>query len=152
VQTADGGYVWGLNTTEHTDVMLEVTATQDSSYENNAYGLMCRADTDNNGDGYYFLISGDGFYTISKGEGDSVNILVDWTSSSAINQGQANNTIRAVCLGSYLALYVNDEFLAEVEDTSYSAGFAGFAAAAFEGGDTDIAFDNLTITAVSPAN
>ncbi len=152
VQTEDGGYVWGLNAAEHTDVMLEVTSTQHSSYENNAYGVMCRANIDNNGDGYYFLISGDGFYSIAKGEGDSVNRLVDWTSSPAINQGQASNTIRAVCLGNYLALYVNGQFMAEIEDIGYSAGFAGFAATAFEGGDTDIAFDNLTITAVSPAN
>lgn len=152
VQTGAEGYIWGLNETEHDDVVIEVTATQDSSHENNAYGVMCRSDTSNNGDGYYFLISGDGYYSISKGEGDDVNQLVEWTSSSAINEGQASNTIRAVCIDNYLALYVNDKFLAEVEDSDYASGYAGFAATAFEGGNTDIRFDNLTISSASFSN
>ncbi|MEZ4595294.1 MAG: hypothetical protein R3D55_29730 [Chloroflexota bacterium] len=150
VRTGDEGYIWGLNGQEHEDVIIEVTSTQNSVHENNAYGVMCRADISNNGDGYYFLISGDGYYTISKGEGDNVNQLVEWTSSSAINTGQDTNTIRAVCAGNYLALYVNDKFVAETTDSDYKAGFAGFAATAFEGGDTDISFDNLTISTAAP--
>lgn len=152
MQTGDGGYIWGLNEDEHTDVVIEVTTEQSSTFENNAYGVMCRADTTNNGDGYYFMISGDGYYTIAKGEGDSVNPLVEWTQNTAVNQGQASNTIRAVCVGSYLAIYVNDKFLAEVEDSSYASGFTGLAAAAFEGGNIDVSFDNLTISAASLSN
>jgi hypothetical protein len=152
VQTGDGGYVWGLNDAVHEDVVIEVTTNQASSFENNAYGVMCRSDTSNNGDGYYFLISGDGYYAIAKGEGDDVNELVEWSTSSAINQGQASNTIRAVCIDNYLAMYVNDEFVADTEDSEYTSGFAGFAATGFEGGNTDISFDNLTITAASLSN
>lgn len=151
-QTSDGGYVWGLNETEHNDVVIEVTATQLSSFEDNAYGVMCRSDTGNNGDGYYFLISGDGYYAIAKGEGDDVNELVEWTTSSAINQGQASNTIRAVCIDNYLALYVNDEFVVDTEDSEYTSGYAGFAAAAFDEGNVEASFDNLTITAASLSN
>jgi len=152
VQTGDDGYIWGLNEASHDDVVIEVTSDQLSAFENNAYGVICRADTSNNGDGYYFLISGDGYYTISKGEGDDVTQLVEWTASSAVNSGQESNTIRAVCIGNYLAMYVNDKFLAEIEDSAYASGYAGFAATAFEGGDTDITFDNLTITAASISN
>lgn len=149
VQTQDEGYIWGLNEQNHSDVVIEVEASQLSAHDNNAYGVMCRADTSNNGDGYYFLVSGDGYYSIGKGEGDDVVPLVEWTQNGAVKKGQANNKIRAVCVGSYLAIYVNDTFLAEASDTSYANGYAGFAATAFEGGDTDIAFDNLTITAAS---
>ncbi len=152
VQTGDEGYIWGLNDAEHDNVVIEVTANQASSFENNAYGIMCRADTSNNGDGYYFLISGDGYYAISKGEGDDVNDIVEWTTSSAINQGQASNTIRAVCIDNYLALYVNGKFVTDTEDSDYASGYAGFAATAFDGGSTDITFDNLTITAASLSN
>jgi hypothetical protein len=123
-QTGPGGYTWGLNEVEHTDVVIEVAANQTSAHENNGYGVMCRADPSNNGDGYYFLVSGDGFYSIRKGEADNVNPLVDWTSHSAINTGQASNTVRAVCIGNYLALYVNDRFLAEIEDSGYGSGYA----------------------------
>jgi len=152
VQTGDDGYIWGLNDAEHDNVVIEVTANQASSFENNAYGVMCRADTSNNGDGYYFLISGDGYYAISKGQGEDVNEIVEWATSSAINQGQASNTIRAVCIDNYLALYVNGKFVADTEDSDYASGYAGFAATAFEGGRTDITFDNLTITAASLSN
>ena len=146
IQTGDGGYIWALNDQEHDNVVIEVTSEQESSFENNAYGVICRADESNNGDGYYFLISGDGYYSIAKGEGDNVNALVEWTASSAINEGQAENKIVAVCIDNYLALYVNDEFLVEVTDSDYRTGYAGFAAAAFEGGSTDITFDDLTIS------
>lgn len=152
VQTGDDGYIWGLNEALHEDVVIEVTSNQLSTFENNAYGVICRSDTSNNGDGYYFLISGDGYYTISKGEGEDVTQLVDWTANSAINTGQESNTIRAVCIGNYLAMYVNDKFMGEIEDSTYTSGYAGFAATAFEGGDTDITFDNLTITAASISN
>lgn len=149
IQIGDDGYIWGLNETEHTDVVIDVTAAQLSSHANNAYGVICRSDVSNNGDGYYFLVSGDGFYSISKGEGDDVSPLVEWTPNSAINEGQATNKIRAVCIGNYLALWVNDKFMTEIEDTAYTSGFTGLAAAAFEGGDADITFDDLTISAAS---
>ena len=146
MQTDAGGYVWGLNEQEHDNVVIEVTSNQLSSFENNAYGVMCRADESNNGDGYYFLISGDGYYLIAKGEGDNVNPLVEWTASSAINEGQTENKIVAVCIDNYFALYVNDEFLTEVNDSEYTSGYAGFAAAAFDGGAADVVFDDLTIS------
>ncbi len=149
IQTGPGGYIWGLNEAEHTDVVMEVTTNQLSSHANNGYGIICRSDVSNNGDGYYFLVSGDGFYSIRKGEGDDVNALVDWTESSAVNEGQASNKIRAVCIGNYLAMWVNDEFVAETEDTTYTSGFAGLAAVAFDNGDVDVTFDNLTISAAS---
>ena len=149
IQTGPGGYIWGLNEAEHSNVEMEVIARQLSSHDNNAYGLMCRADTSNDGDGYYFLVSGDGFYSIRKGEGDDVVALVDWKESSAINEGQATNKIRAVCAGNYLGLWVNDKFVAETNDTAYTSGYAGLAAAAFDGGDADISFDDLTIKVAS---
>ena len=151
VQTGDEGYIWGLNDASHNDVILEVTANQLSAHKNNAYGVMCRSDTSNNGDGYYFFVSGDGFYAISRGEGDEVTPIVEWTESSAINTGATSNKLRAVCIGDYLALYVNDKFVAEVNDTMFSNGYAGFAARTFEGGDIAVTFDDLTIWQASKA-
>lgn len=152
ITTGSDGYIWGLNEQEHNDVVIEVETNQLSAHENNAYGVMCRADTSNNGDGYYFLISGDRFYSIAKGEGPEVQPLVDWTKSNTINGGRARNTVRAVCVGNYLALYVNGQLLAETNDNTYARGYAGLSAAAFEGGDSDIAFDNLTIWEASLGN
>lgn len=144
--TGVGNYIWGLNATEHTDVVIEATARQLSTTDNNGYGLMCRANPSNNGEGYYFFVSGDGFYSIQKAQGSSTPAaLVNWTNSNAINQGQGVNNIRVVCLGDYLALYVNGNFLTETRDSSFTSGYAGITGAQFEAGDLNITFDNLNI-------
>ena len=145
IEAGDEGYIWGLNQKTHADVVMEVTTSQLSAFENNAYGVMCRADVSNNGDGYYFMISGDGFYSIARGEGEDVTPIVDWTGSGAISSGTRSNVLRAVCIGDYLAFYVNDKFLADTNDSAYDSGYAGFAATAFEGGDVAVTFDDLTV-------
>jgi hypothetical protein len=141
--TMNGGYVWGLNDQPHSDVILEVEATPLTIHFSNGFGIMCRADT--NGDGYYFMINGNGYFSIRKGEGDYVLPLLDWQPSDAIRGEIDRNRIRAVCTGDYLAMYVNDEFVAEVTDATYSSGFAGLSVAAADNSDVDIAFDNLAI-------
>ena len=92
---------WGLNNSSATDTVIQVKAKQISKNTDNAYGVMCKANISNNGDGYYFQISGDGFYTIAKLNGDWTT-LVDWAESKAINKGQDENEITAVCAGNYL--------------------------------------------------
>lgn len=140
------GYIWGLNAIEHTDVVIQVLSRQISTEENNAYGVICRADVSNNGDGYYFLISGDGYYSIAKGTGENVEALVGWTTTNAVNKGQGNNVIRAVCLGDYLGLFVNETFVGEARDSTFSTGYAGLAVAPVEEGSTvEINFDDLQI-------
>jgi hypothetical protein len=141
--TMNGGYVWGLNSEEHTDVILEVEATPMNFYYSNGYGVMCRADE--GGDGYYFMINADGFFSISMGDGAYIRPLVDWQQSDAIHQEIDRNRIRAACVGDTLTMFVNDELVAEVTDTTYSAGFAGLSVAGVDNTDADVVFDNLAI-------
>ena len=72
-----------------------------------------------------------------------------WTYSDAIQQGRSINRIRAVCVGDYLALYVNGQFVAEICDSYFNRGYAGLTAAVPEGGEVDVTFDDLTITSAS---
>src|SRR5829696_2119430 len=53
---ANPGYIWGLNAQEHTNVVAEVEVTPLTPFTDIGAGVMCRADTSNNGDGYYFMI------------------------------------------------------------------------------------------------
>lgn len=149
IRASDGGFLWALNATLHTDVVIEVETEQLSDYRDNAYGVMCRADPDLDGDGYYFFISGDGYYTIRRGQGDIVSDLIQWTGSSAIRTGQARNRMRVVCVGAYLALFVNDVFIAEYRDSLYSRGVTGLTAAVPDGGEVVVQFDNLLIFAAT---
>ncbi len=143
ITAGDQGYVWAINDDIHTDVVIEVRTRQLSSHANNGYGVMCRAQP--NGDGYYFLISGDGYYSIRRGAGSEVQEVVPWEASSMIQQGIGANDIRAVCIGRYLALYINGVFVVETEDNAAFQGYVGFTAAASEGGEVDVTFDNLTV-------
>lgn len=145
----DGGFMWTIHAPMASDVVIEVEATQLSDYRNNAYGVMCRAAPSANSNGYYFLISGDGQFTIRRGAVDEVKALIPFTASDAIRQDQGINRIRAVCIGTYLALYVNDTFVAETHDDYFQQGYTGLTAAVVEDGDVDIAFDDLTVWSAS---
>lgn len=152
------GFLWGLNEENHSDVVIEALSRQISAYQDNFYGVMCRADTSNNGDGYYFLISGDGYGTISYGHGDEIEPLVGPTQTNAVNKGQGINTIRAVCIGDYLALYVNGNFVLDTRNSTYTSGYAGLAAAtnpsdnAATPATVEVTFDDLKIWEASLSN
>ncbi|MBI1279839.1 MAG: hypothetical protein GC179_17055 [Anaerolineaceae bacterium] len=144
MSTINQGYVWGLNKEQHDNVVLEVEVTPMSPDATaNAYGVMCRADESNNGDGYYFMIKGDGYYSISMGQGDDIKPLVEWKASRAIHTGIDKNRMRAVCVDDVLALYVNDKLLIETQDGTYTTGYAGLAIAASPKTGADVIFDNL---------
>jgi len=105
----------------------------------------------NNGDGYLFLVEGSGRFAIMRSRGRSVTPLVDWTTNSAIKVGPADNRIRAVCLGDYLAMYVNGTFVGDATDDTYTSGQIGLVGAAASNLGLQVTFDNLTVSAATPA-
>jgi hypothetical protein len=107
-----------------------------------------RVDT-SNGDGYLFLLQGGGSFAIMRARGRNLTPLVNWTQSDAIKQGPSRNHIQAICAGSYLAMYVNDQFLGDATDDSYTEGQVGLAASSANRLGTRIDFDNLTISEVA---
>ena len=143
--TMNAGYVWGLNKQSHSDVILEVEAVPMTIHYENGFGITCRSDPTNNGDGYYFMITGTGYYSIRIGQGNEVRPLVDWQPSDAIHQELDTNRLRAVCIGNYLAFYVNDKLLATATDDVFQTGYAGLAVSASTDSDIDVAFDNFSI-------
>jgi len=144
ISSMNQGYVWGLNQQQHSNVVLEVDVTPMSpDTTSNAFGIMCRADESDNGNGYYFMIKGDGYYSINIGQGNNIKPLVEWKASDAIHIGIDKNSIMAVCLDDSLALYVNDKLLIETHDNTYKSGYAGLAVAASSNTGSDVTFDNL---------
>ena len=120
-------YVWTQGDALFTDVVMEADLRQISDFDHNAFGLACRLDPANSGRGYYFLISGDGYASIRWSDGRSLQAIVEARPSQHIKLGKANNRLRAICIGDYLALWVNDEFAAEARDRRASAGAVGMA-------------------------
>jgi hypothetical protein len=68
----------------------------------------------------------DGTYSVWKRvAGGSAVAIVGWTSTPAINQGDAWNTLRVVANGTSLSFYINGTFLWSGNDSSLSHGRAG---------------------------
>lgn len=143
----EGQTMWGVANRGFDDVVIKVRAQQVSapSNNNNDYGVMCRVDPE--GAGYFFLISGDGFFSILRGDSsDDFDHLIDWTQSSAINQGNSANDIQATCQGNSLTLTVNSELLASVRDSRYSSGDIALTATSYETASTEVHFDNIEVS------
>jgi hypothetical protein len=141
-------FAWGTGGDDYQNVIIEVDAEQLSPEDDNLYGVLCRLTMDERGrwSGYALLISGDGHYGIAEFSNNSLNFLLAWHQSDAINQGSAKNTLRAVCVDDKLMIYANDKFLGEVKDDQYSAaGQVGLIAGITKEHAVSIAFDNLVV-------
>ena len=141
----DGNVMWGVAGEVLDDVVIEVNATQFSApdNDNNDYGVACRIQDE--GAGYYLLISGDGYYSIMKAVGDERDPLVDWTESDVINRGNASNDIRGTCDGSSLTLEVNGQQLASATDSEFLNGDVALTATSYEDASTQVYFDDVQV-------
>jgi hypothetical protein len=142
---ANRGYIWSLNNQHYRDVSIQGTVTQTRGSQGNGFGLMCRADK--SGDGYYFVISSAGQYAILKGdldEGADPVPLVKWQTNPAVQRGFEANKLEAICVNDYLALYANDQFLADAHDKTFAAGQLGVVLGA---ADTTawVSFDDIIV-------
>jgi hypothetical protein len=142
----NGNTMWGSAGRSFEDVTILVEAEQISApaNNNNDYGIVCRLQQD--GSGYYGLVSGDGFYAILRESGgEGYDVLVEWTESNHIRQGNAQNRLGLTCLGSKISLSVNNQLLAETSDSMFSSGDIGFTATSYEVEGTEVQFDNVTV-------
>lgn len=152
---ADGAYrifvntintdIWSNPKLNFSDVRVEVDATKMGGSDNNDFGVICRyQDPDNY---YFFIASSDGYYGIGRffqGRQELIGVE-SMPPSEVINQGNATNHLRADCIGPRLSLYVNSEFLTQVEDTAFASGDVGLLAGSLDSPGVDIYFDNFKV-------
>ena len=139
-------YVWTQAESLYGDQVIEADARQVSDFDYNAFGLACRLDPANSGRGYFFLISGDGSASIRWSNGRSLEAIVAAAPKRQIKQGRAQNRIRIVCIDDYLALWVNDQFVAEARDGRSTGGAVGLVAVMnYAGEKLEVEFDDLRI-------
>ena len=151
ISTSSPGEIWWTNPERNfTDAIVEVTTEQIAGPDDNAYGIICRYQDEENF--YLFLISGDGYYAIGKYKSgqDRVTYLTEdgqFVKSEQINQGVAVNQIQASCVGNELALTVNGYPLLTVIDSDFVTGDIGLALSALQQGTVEVEFDDLKVTA-----
>lgn len=134
-------------TDEFSDIIVEVDATQLAGPNNNLYGIIFRYGLQAK-DFYVFAISGDGYYifAVDGAEHTEPDIIVDWTESSAIKQGQQTNRLKVAAVGNSIKYYVNDQLLGESQDDRFTTGTVGFFTGSVDEGGVHISFDNLKIS------
>ena len=143
--------MWGVSGHSWGNLIIDVDAepVELPDNGNNGYGVACRVQ--DNGDGYFFFISGDGYYTISRVEGGSFTHIVDWEESSAIRKGSAVNHLRVVCDGPSLILFVNGQMVTSIRDEQFREGDIALTATTYEENQrTVVHFDNLVVRQPSP--
>lgn len=151
LSTSQPGQIWWTNPGRTLDdVVINVTARQASGPDDNAYGVICRYQDEQNF--YVFLISGDGYYAIGKyqSDGQQVTYLTpdgQFAESDVINQGEATNQIQATCIGNQLSLAVNGITLATVSDANFASGDVGVAVSTLQPGTVVVEFDDFAVFA-----
>ncbi len=145
-----GELAWANADRNFDDQIINVQARQVSGPDDNAYGVICRYQNEENF--YVFLVSGDGHYAIGKYQSGSPQVQYltgegQYVFSEAINQGAAQNNIRANCIGNELSLAVNGIPLETVTDPTFVTGDVGLGASTFQPGTTVIDFDSIRVIA-----
>ena len=153
-----GGWLHIRNTTgsEHamgswpdqyfTDFVLEVETKLVDGTDENFHTIACR--WDGAGNYYDFGIGADGYYEILKWVNDKRVVLKTPTFSNYINRGQGEtNLMHIECIGNTLSLSVNGHLLATVTDNAFTGGDISLGATALNGAYTEVAFDNIVVTA-----
>lgn len=139
---------WSVPGLNFQDTLVQVRATKLDGPDDNLFGVICRYQDDDNF--YALMVGSDGYYGIYKrvdGEQTLINqVHLDF--SAAIEQGEASNTIQAICQGDQLALIVNNVSLIQVSDGALSHGDVGIVVGNFSEPGVDILFDDFIV--VSP--
>lgn len=151
-QVRDRNVFYFTNPTgKFTDVDLTFEATlAEGTNANSMFGGQCRKRDDSNF--YLFALTGNGFYTVTKYINDDWQPLVEWTKSSAIKTGKATNTLRLICAGEALQLWVNGVRLVTLKDSAFKTGQIGVVVGTFDetSPNTRVVFDNLSATFPEP--
>lgn len=155
LEVKDGAYVWTLTAYDgfyhraksrvrtvssfHISVDVYMKSGKDA-----AYGIVFRENED---DYYIFRITDDQYYSVLLQFDDEWITLLDWTKSKAIKPYEIN---RLTVMGqrTHFYFFINDQFVAEVEDDSIPKGGISFYAGLDRKGDKAvIEFDNVILLA-----
>jgi hypothetical protein len=128
------------STADYSNVQLSVDAREVSG--SGDYGFLCRYQDSNN---YYLIaVTSDGKYTIQKNVAGTWTALRDWTVSDKIPKGQPMN-IEASCMGTQLAIGINNTWIDQVTDDTFITGQVALTTGAFQDPNHAVAFDNFKI-------
>ena len=127
------------------DTVIEVKAARVSGPLDNSYGVICRYQDEENF--YAALISSDGYAGIFEVNDGKYKLMGhdEMIPVPAILGGTAANLIHFECVGTSLALAVNNEPVDTQEDKSFESGDVGLIAGTFQEPCVHVAFDDFVV-------
>jgi len=137
---------WATMKGDYGDASITVDASIDGPPAG-AGGLIFHYQDDKNF--YIYSIDGEGRYGLDLYKNDEPIPLIDWTESSAINPVGERNTLRVETSGDTIRLYVNDELLDELSDSTIANGKAALVVNTFDDPNVTVTFDNLVVRGVN---
>jgi len=137
-----GLIAWSSLDSLGTDVVIEAVAVQESGPVDGDYGIIFRyQDADNF---YVFKVSESGHFSVSLLENNTWNLLVDWTTSDAINQGYPNQVAVAM-KGDTFTFYINGEQVASMRDDTFEDGNFAIFGSTYDEGDLEVLYTELNV-------
>jgi hypothetical protein len=94
---------------------------------------------------YSLQLTGNGQLFIGKRYKGEWQTLYNWASSNAIHTGQQVNKIAIAFGGGTSAIYINDQYVTSIQDSSFTTGDFGLGAFSGETSAVEVSFDNLVI-------
>ena len=119
---------------------IEIDAKHFDGEDQYGYGIKFGASDWNNC--YNLNITNNGYYRVSKMDRGSYKNLIDWTKSSALNQGSSStNKLEVRVYYTYVDLYINGQYITRVNDFNRFGNNAGLEVYNYQ----TIYYDNLVI-------
>jgi hypothetical protein len=120
-------FVWSTPGDEdYSNVRIEVTAKNSSTDLNTGFGIICNQNSTLSDNMYYFAVTTNGQYAIAKGSVALEDVFLtnndEWADSDLIPVDAASYRIAAECGNGTLTLYVNDQKIDSVQDSTYTSG------------------------------
>ena len=139
--------VWSIydgSPDEFADFYVEVDVAYLSGPMESSFGIAFRMEDSDNS--YLFEITPTGKYQFSELLNNEWETIVAWTASNALNKGQSSeNSLGVLAVGDWIVLLANDRELKRIRNDTFSVGWIGLAASAYDKVGTEVGFDNLRL-------
>lgn len=107
------------------------------------YGIAFRVDSE--GNFYYFAIDSDQLYSLYKFQGGEWTTLIEHTETPLIKKDEPNR-LTVLAQGTHFILFINDQFVAGMEDDSINKGTTALAIEVFQPDQqATFEFDNIML-------
>jgi tetratricopeptide (TPR) repeat protein len=131
--TRQNHFAWVLNNPyRYNDFCIEADTEFGEGSPYSALGFVFRYVNEQNF--CYFVISNKGFFRFDIVFNNNPLTRIDWTACPLISPEE--NNLRIIAHGTHFSFYIDDDWIAEIEDDTLTAGYIGFAGQNYGDSDT----------------